>query len=169
MSARGALVGCLIAPFVLRTARAEPTTPVVDPDGFVRVSTDLPFAPQKVDAVLTDSATTMTMGKDVIDVQVQVDGSCEMLAVRTRGFTQPMTYTARRCRTAAGWASTLVQSEDFSSHDVEWATTPIEEGTRVTMRVRVKPHLPVPQLLIRSVVGNAIVGTLKRLETILGG
>ena len=61
----------------------------------------------------------------------------------------------------------MLHSEDFKQHDIEWRVSAVEGGSRVTMRVRVVPRIPVPQALIRSVIGGALGSTLVRLDSLL--
>ncbi len=141
----------------------------MDADGYVRVEMELVHSRDAVMGFLSDADKTMRLGTDITDVKTAPDGPCAKMTVTSRGLAGTMRYVARRCPTANGWRSTMLESDDFKSHDIEWLVAPSGQGTRVTMRVRVVPRLPVPQMLIRRVVGGALSATLKRLDTLLRG
>jgi len=150
------------------SALAGTVESTVDPDGFVRVQMDLTHSQEAVRSFLADTEQTMRLGGDVRKIEAEPDGDCIRMTITTRGFIRPMRLVARRCPTAQGWHSKLVESEDFDAHEIVWKTEPVDGGTRVTMKVRVIPRLPVPQILIRKVVSGALEATIMRLDALLG-
>lgn len=161
-------VAMLAAMFTAGVASAGPTAAVVDSEGYVQVQMDVPHSQDEVLAYLSDAGRTMRLGEEITEVRTDRDGQCTRMKVTTHGFAQTMHFLARRCPIADGWRSTMLESPDFKRHDIEWRVAPTESGSRVTMRVRIIPRLPVPQLIIRRIVGGALRSTLVRLESLLG-
>ncbi len=150
-------------------ANAAPVTRSVAEDGTVDVRMVMAVPLVRVQAFLTRSVDTMTLGKDILSVSSTPKGACEEMTVQARGVLKPMNYTVQRCPVEHGWRATLVQSEDFKRHDTEWLALEVEGGTEVRIRVRVEPKILVPMFLIRKAVGSALAQTLEtlrvRLET----
>jgi hypothetical protein len=161
-------LGVLAALFIAGVASAGPSEAVVDREGYVQVQMDVPYSQEEVLAYLSDAGRTMRLGQEITEVQTDPDGQCTRMRVTTHGFAQTMHFLARRCPIADGWRSTMLESPDFKRHDIEWRVASTDAGSRVTMRVRIVPRLPVPQLIIRQIVGGALRSTLVRLESLLG-
>jgi hypothetical protein len=161
-------VAVLVALLSAGVASADPSSAVMDSDGFVQVQMDVPHSQEAVLAYLSDAGRTMRLGEEITEVRTAEDGQCTRMKVTTYGFAQTMHFLARRCPIADGWRSTMLESPDFKRHDIEWTVAPTDAGSRVTMRVRIIPRLPVPQFIIRQIVGGALRSTLVRLESLLG-
>lgn len=146
---------------------AAPTAPVIDKEGFVRVEMDVGHSPGKVRSYLSDAERTMRLGQEIREVDTIQEGECTLMKVTTHGFGQTMHFLSRRCPTLDGWQSTMLESPDFERHDIEWTVSPSESGSHVMMRVRIIPRIPVPQFVIRKIVGGALVDTLNRLKRVL--
>ena len=164
MRALAMLLGMVLSGVVY----AEPSEPVIDKEGFVRVEMDVAHSPDAVRSYLSDAGQTMRLGEEITAVDTVEDGDCTVMKVTTHGFAQTMHFLARRCPIANGWRSTMLESPDFERHDIEWTVAAAESGSRVTMRVRIIPRIPVPQIIIRKIVGGALTGTMLRLEQLLG-
>ena len=110
----------------------------------------------------------MRLGRGVRSVEV-VPGrnGGARLTVRNRGFARDHSYTAERCPVEHGWHSRMIDSEDFEDHQIIWTTKPEGRGSRVTIRVKVQLHVPVPGFLVRQVVGGALEDTLEKMDVLL--
>ena len=134
----------------------------------VVVSAVLPHTPADVLALLTQAEATMRIGKETRHVETRpLPNGCTELKVVSRGFGRDMRYTAERCRTANGFRSKMVDSEDFDAHDIWWTFAPAEAGTSVTIRVDVRPKVMVPHFLIRRFVARALSETLIKMNALL--
>ena len=137
-------------------------------DGWMVVSAVMAHPHDRVNAVLAKPGETMRLGRGVRSVEV-VPGrnGGARLTVRNRGFARDHSYTAERCPVEHGWHSRMIDSEDFEDHQIIWTTKPEGQGSRVTIRVKVQLHVPVPGFLVRQVVGGALEDTLEKMDVLL--
>lgn len=91
--------------------------------------------------------TTLTM---------QPDGSCQRLSLDVPSAVGRIRYVERRCATSDGFASSLVESEDFEVFEAQWTLTAEGERTRVRYSLHSRPSFPVPQALARRLTGRSI-------------
>jgi hypothetical protein len=134
----------------------------------VVVSAVLSHAAADVLALLAQHEATMQIGKETRHVETRpLPNGCTELKVVSRGFGRDMRYTAERCRTANGFRSKMIASEDFDAHDIWWIFDPAEAGTQVTIRAEVRPRVMAPHFLIQRFVSRALSGTLTKLNQVL--
>lgn len=134
----------------------------------VVVSAVLSHTAADVLALLAQHEATMRIGKETRHVETRpLPNGCTELKVVSRGFGRDMRYTAERCRTANGFRSKMVASEDFDAHDIWWTFAPAEAGTEVTIRVDVRPRVMVPHFLIQRFVSRALSETLTKMNQVL--
>ncbi len=132
------------------------------------VSALLPHRAERVRELLSRSETTMRLGKDIRDVEVTpLANGCDRLKVVNKGFSRELRYVSERCRTADGWHSKMVSSDDFLQHDIRWVMQPAGDGAKVSIRVIVELKSIVPRWLVDRIVGGALEATLQKMDTIL--
>ncbi len=133
----------------------------VSQDVVVRMDAD------QVRAVLADTSLAMSMSKDIISHRIEDDAPCQLVHITTRGLTEPLKYTVRRCPTATGFKETLVQGDSMiEAMEVEWRTSPHEGGTKVRLSVLTRIGR-VPQLLVNQQVRQGVSQTLRNLVRVV--
>jgi hypothetical protein len=121
----------------------------------------------QVRAVLADTSLAMSMSKDIISHRIEDDAPCQLVHITTRGLTAPLNYTVRRCPTATGFKESLVQGDELiEAMEVEWRTSPHEDGTRVRLSVLTRIGR-VPQLLVNQQVRQGVSQTLRNLVRVV--
>ena len=135
---------------------------------WVVVSAAMRHSPERVKGVLSMHGQTMKLGSGVRagETRPMADGGAH-LTVMKRGLARDLTYTAERCPVADGWHSKMIQSSDFVDHQIIWTTVAEGEGSRTTIRVRVKLKVLVPEFLVQQIVGSALEQTLGRIDSLL--
>jgi len=96
-------------------------------------------------------------------------GDCERLTYKTPGLITSLTYTAMRCPTASGWEETLVESDSFTDNRSSWTLRPVEGGTEIDYRVRVRLNIPVGQSMIDAQIAQSLKRAIERLEERVSG
>ena len=145
-------------------APAEPSPVEIGADSSIRTTVIVAATPEQVRARLADPVAAAELCDDVIGARVVgASGDCSLLEVTTRGLTDPLVYTVKRCPTADGWQETLVASDDFSRQDSRVRLEAVPGGTRIVMEVRSEPRLPLPQRLLQSEIAKSTVQTLRNL------
>lgn len=149
--------------FVLTAFAAEPQVDL-DHDGQVIGTVVVTATEAQVRSVLDNAEMLGELSPQVIDVHATTlpDG-CEELVTETKGMFRNLTYTSRRCRTAKGWDDTLVQSDDFSEYRASWEASPVDGGTRITVRSRTNVNLPLPDSLVNKQSRKGIAEMLEAL------
>jgi hypothetical protein len=137
---------------------------------WVVVRAAMQHGPDQISALLAKHGQTMQLGKGVRSVEARpIENGCAHLTVQNRGLARDLAYTAERCPIANGWHSKLLESEDFSEHQIIWTTEPEGGGSRVTIRVKVQLKAPVPDFIVQRIVAGALEGTLEKMDEMLSG
>jgi hypothetical protein len=145
-------------------ARAAP--PVMVSDGDVLTGTvDVAVAPEALRARLSDPTWLPTISRDGTEVSVvRPDGPCQVLQSVSPSTFLTVRYQTRRCPTADGFHSTLIESNAFSTYETSWTILPDGAGARVTYRIHVVSTLWVPKGVIRRNVRSGIESMLVNMQ-----
>jgi len=142
----------------------EPENLGVDSDGFIgaRILIDSPL--NLVRKVLSKPVDAIRLAPDVLEVSAESQGTCDKVSVKAKGLWRPLNYVVIRCPTEAGFSERLLESDDFSAHNVEWTLAPSGSGTLVTVRSRTRIAYPVPDGMVARVAGKSLRESLKGLD-----
>ena len=154
--------------FALATLTARADEPVVNPDGSVTMCVVLPADEDAVRAELDTAAEASALHGDATLVSQERQGRCERSTFKTRGLLSSISYVALRCPTTSGWKQTLVSSETFAENEAEWSLRPVEGGTELRYRIRVRLDLPVGQGMVNAQIADSMSRAVERLERRLG-
>ena len=82
----------------------------------------------------------MKLSPDVLEADAVPQGKCQKVKVKAKGLPmRPMRYVVLRCPTGVGYTEQLLESGDFSAHNVEWTLKPTADGgTIVTVKARTR-------------------------------
>lgn len=159
------LFGALVAP---RIASADDSPMVsVSKDGTVDGSVVVGAPPDVVQSYLSDVAALRKRSKDVVAVEVQKDGACELVTTTARSFIE-VVYVSRRCPSGTGWVETLLESDTMNDYYAEWFVTPVSSGIEVRFRMRTDLNM-VPSRLVRAGVKSNVQASLELMQSLLGG
>jgi hypothetical protein len=135
---------------------------------YVVVSAELPHSIEAVNSILSEDVKTMKLGQAVRKVTATpLPNGCTELEVVNEGFAKDLSYVAERCPTKNGWHSKMISSDDFDEHEIIWETDPFGPHSKVTIQVKVSLKYPVPNFLVRRIVGGALEETLEKLHAAL--
>ena len=95
-------------------------------------------------------------------------GECGEVDVDTPSPIGRLRYTERRCRTADGWHSILLRSEDFDAYESRWVIQPREGGCSVLYELHTRPSVPVPGALLDRLTVRAVRRLLQSMSDTLG-
>jgi hypothetical protein len=144
---------------------AAPTVTVAD-DGAVTGVVDLAIPPAELRARLADPTWLPTISKDGTRVTVAGrDGDCLLVDSVSPSAIMTVSYRVRTCPTPTGYASTLVESQQFSSYATSWQFKPSAAGTQATYHIRVATSTWIPDAVVRRGVRSGIEQMLTNLET----
>ena len=142
----------------------EPESLGVDSNGFVGARLLIDYPMSLVRSVLSKPVDAVRLAPDVIEVSAESQGTCDKVSVKAKGLWRPLTYVVIRCPTEAGFSERLLESDDFSAHNVEWTLAPSGSGTLVTVRSRTRIAFPVPDGMVARVAGKSLLDSLKGLD-----
>lgn len=148
---------------------ADPSDPEISIDGEWVWGTVLISAPrgEVVDALKTPHNVVRWEGSGT-QVTTTPDGSCLRVALDVPSAIGRIRYTERRCPTAEGYRSTLLESEDFDYFEATWVLETSEGGCRARYGLRSKPSFPVPRALAQRLTGRSIRKMLAGMRDELG-
>ena len=132
----------------------------------VRGLVHLPVPAERVLAGLRDPTWEIRIAAEHTDVDVQgPDGACTIVSYVTPNPILEARYTLRRCPTATGWVSTLVEANAMSAYRSAWTVEPADGGCQVAYEVEVHSAVWVPDALVRRQTQQAIEGRMDALRS----
>lgn len=161
------LVGALFLSCLSGAALAgdEPRDLGVDGEGYVGAQLEVAHPVALVKAYLGDADKAMRLAPEVLDADSVPHGKCAKVSVKAKGLLRPMHYVVLRCPTSVGYTEQLLESGDFTAHNVEWTLTETASGgTLVTVKARTRLSFPVPQSTLTKVAGQSLKATLKGMD-----
>lgn len=154
----------MIALLLSSIALAGPPVMATDGDALTGV-VQLDVEPTVVRQALQDPTFLPTISKDGTQVTVLgTDGACQIVQSVSPSAFLTVRYKTRRCPTATGFHSTLIESNAFSAYDTSWAIEPNAAGTQVTYRIELVSTLWVPRGVVRRGVRNGIESFLTNMH-----
>ena len=152
--------------FLANAADLPPPTATVQDDGSVIGSVELAVPPETLRARLADPAWLPTISKDGTTVTLTgKEGGCQLIKSESPNVVMTARYTPRRCPTADGYQSTLIEGNAFDTYATSWSIIPTETGARATYKVSLTTSLWVPNSMVRRTTRNTIQEMLVNLQT----
>lgn len=124
-------------------------------DGTVRGELVVPVPLSEALAVLQDPLVMHQLSRDGGELRVTPGTACSVLEYELGGMI-PVHYTARGCRTSAGFRTEVVDSRTFKSMVSEWQAQPVPEGTALVYTWKADLAIPVPAFVVRPSTEAAI-------------
>lgn len=152
------------------SARVAATSPDirVESDGSVVGRMVLDAEVDAVLAALADPVTVAEWSPSVRDARRVATGACDTIEVTMEGWVFPMRVTAERCPTAAGFATTMVESDVFREWGAEWSVRAVAGGTEVRYRLYSDIVLPVTDTFVQGKTAASMRVELAALAEAVG-
>lgn len=142
-----------------------PPTIVIQNDGAVVGTVELPSRPESVRTALSDPTFLPTTTGSTTEVRLtRRDGPCQIIDSISPSTFLTARYRTRRCRTPSGYRSTLVSSNCFKTYETSWTLVPSPHGTTATYRIQATTSLWIPNGVIRGQTKNAMQDLLPKLQ-----
>ncbi len=168
MARTSTLLGALSLGFCLFggvASAGEPVDKGVDGNGYVNVEMEVDHPVALVNDYLANPTRAMELSPDVLDASSVPHGKCQKVSVKARGMLSPMHYVVLRCPTGVGYTEQLLESGDFTAHNVEWTLHETASGgTVIKIKARTRLNFPVPSSTLAKVAGQSLKSSLKGLD-----